>query len=83
MRGFCDHESWGGVGMAVPDRVALFRAQVRHLADSSLELDLSALDETASSMRESWTETWGMFRGRRRALSAATVGAPPTTPSTR
>ena len=31
VRGFCDHESWGGVGMAVPDRVALFRAQVRHL----------------------------------------------------
>ena len=29
VRGFCDHESWGGVGMAVPDRVALFRAQVR------------------------------------------------------
>ena len=27
VRGFCDHESWGGVGMAVPDRVALFRAQ--------------------------------------------------------
>ncbi len=27
VRGFCDHESWGGIGMAVPDRVALFRAQ--------------------------------------------------------
>jgi hypothetical protein len=27
VRGFCDHESWGGVGMAVPDRIALFRAQ--------------------------------------------------------
>ena len=29
IRGFCNHESFGGVGMAIPDRVNLFRAQVR------------------------------------------------------
>ena len=40
VRGFCDHESWGGVGMAVPDRVALFRAQVRS-CDSSRGLRLT------------------------------------------
>lgn len=27
IRGFCNHESFGGVGMAIPDRVNLFRAQ--------------------------------------------------------
>ena len=27
IRGFCDHNDFGGVGMAVPDRVKLFRAQ--------------------------------------------------------
>lgn len=27
VRGFCSHESFGGVGMAIPDRVNLFRAQ--------------------------------------------------------
>ena len=56
VRGFCDHNDFANVGVGVPDRVNLFRAQVRHLADSSLELGLSAL-ETASSMTESWTET--------------------------
>lgn len=28
VRGFCDHNNFAGVGMAVPDRVKLFRAQV-------------------------------------------------------
>lgn len=27
VRGFCSHESFGGVGMAIPDRVNLFRVQ--------------------------------------------------------
>ena len=27
LRGFCDHDNWGGVGAAVPDRINLFRAQ--------------------------------------------------------
>ena len=27
IRGFCNHESFGGVGMAIPDRVNLYRAQ--------------------------------------------------------
>lgn len=27
IRGFCNHESFGGVGMAIPDRINLFRAQ--------------------------------------------------------
>lgn len=27
IRGFCDHNDFGGVGMAVPDRIKLFRAQ--------------------------------------------------------
>ena len=27
IRGFCNHESFGGIGMAIPDRVNLFRAQ--------------------------------------------------------
>jgi beta-galactosidase len=27
MRGYCNHESWGGVGAAVPDRVDLLRVQ--------------------------------------------------------
>ena len=27
VRGFCNHESFGGVGMAIPDRINLFRAQ--------------------------------------------------------
>ena len=27
VRGFCDHNDFGGVGMAVPDRVKLYRAQ--------------------------------------------------------
>ena len=30
IRGFCNHESFGGVGMAIPDRVNLYRAQVRY-----------------------------------------------------
>jgi len=29
IRGFCDHNNFAVVGMAVPDRVNLFRAQVR------------------------------------------------------
>ena len=28
MRGFCDHENFGGVGSAVHDRINLFRVQV-------------------------------------------------------
>ena len=28
IRGFCDHDSWGGLGMAVPDRIQLFKAQL-------------------------------------------------------
>ena len=28
IRGFCDHNNYGGVGMAVPDRVKLHRAQI-------------------------------------------------------
>ena len=27
LRGFCDHDNWGGVGSAVADRINLFRAQ--------------------------------------------------------
>jgi hypothetical protein len=27
VRGFCDHNNFAGVGMGVPDRVKLFRAQ--------------------------------------------------------
>jgi hypothetical protein len=28
IRGFCDHDNWGGLGMAVPDRLQLFKAQL-------------------------------------------------------
>ena len=28
IRGFCDHNDFGGVGMAVPDRIKLYRAQL-------------------------------------------------------
>ena len=50
IRGFCNHESFGGVGMAIPDRVNLFRAQAlrsvggngwRMVRQRSLELSCS------------------------------------------